>query len=212
MTLSGWAGFVGVLMIALAVPGPDFVVVVQAAVQGRRRGLLTAAGQTTALSLHACLAVVGLAALLAATPAALTAVRVVGAAVLVWLGVVMLRGWRAAGVDTDPEKAAGRAPYLRGFLTNATNPKAPLFFAAVMPQFIHDGPGRATETIVLAATVVVVAAAWWTLTVVVVRLLGLGRAGTGGGVTLLGGIVLVCLGASLAVESVLALSGQVGMA
>lgn len=196
MSLGTWLAFAGALLVALAVPGPDFVLVVHAATRGLRAGLRTAGGIITGLCLHAGLAIAGLTTLLATLPGVLTALRFAGAAVLLWLGIAMLRDWKTAPGEHPVPGAGG---YLRGLLVNATNPKALLFFAAVLPQFIGTGDGRFGRTVVLALTVVLGSALWWTGTVLVLRKLGAGRfpaAGRFG--TLAGGLTLTGLAIALA--------------
>ncbi|MEV6282715.1 LysE family translocator [Kribbella sp. NPDC051770] len=203
MAIGTWLTFLAALLVALAVPGPDFVLVVQSATGGIQRGLRTAAGIVAGLCLHATLAIAGLATLLASLPDALIWLRLAGSGVLIWFGLSMLRAWRtaqhqASGVRADPRE------FLRGFLTNATNPKALLFFAAILPQFIGTGPGSGIRTAELAATVVIGSALWWIGTVVLVQLLGLGRSPRADRlVTLIGGVTLVAIALILAPLTVL---------
>lgn len=199
MGIESWAAFALALLVALAVPGPDLVLVVQAATRGSRQGASTAAGVVTGLMLHAVLAVAGATALLVSVPGALTIVQAFGAGVLVWMGVGMLRANRhrstsGAGEHFRPD----RGGYVRGLVTNVTNPKALLFFAAILPQFIGRGGGTGIRTIALCATVVIAAALWWTVTISLVRLFGFHRSPTVDRVvTLVGGITLLLIGAVL---------------
>ena len=191
MTFSIWIGFVLTLLVALAVPGPDFVVVVQAASRGWRTAALTVVGVMTGLSIHAGLATAGLAALLVALPQALDALRVCGAGVLVWLALRMLNSARKA-TGTDPVDGGRSHPYRRGFVVDVSNPKTPIFFGAVLPQFIGRGhsttagviPGLTSgitiDTAILGLTVVLVSGAFWLTVVLVVRVLRIGRSATAG--------------------------------
>ncbi|WP_136707083.1 LysE family translocator [Agromyces sp. H66] len=202
MPVGTWLTFAAALLVALAVPGPDFVLVVQSATRSMRRGLATAAGIVAGLCLHAGLAVAGLTTLLASTPSALFLLQLVGAAVLLWFGISMLRATRTTP-HPQPGTRSDRREFVRGFLTNATNPKALLFFAAILPQFIGAGDGSGTRTAVLAATVVLGSAIWWAGAVVFVRLLGLGRSPAAERVvTSIGGLTLIAIALLLAVLSI----------
>lgn len=192
MSLSALMAFVAVLTVALAVPGPDLVLVVQSSTHSVRRGLSAAGGIIVGLCLHAALAIAGLAALLAALPGSLDALRLLGAGVLLWLGVQMIRSCRSSNVN-EPMQSESRT-FLRGFLTNATNPKALLFFAAVLPQFIGTGPGTAIRTAVLAGTVVIGAVLWWGGTITIIRIVRLGSTERSRRITtLIGGISLIVI-------------------
>lgn len=197
MGAGAWAAFAVALVVALAVPGPDLILVVQAATRGAREGASTAAGIVTGLTLHATLAVAGATALLVSVHGALTVVQALGAVALLWMGVGMLRAARRRPTST-PEELRIRGGYARGFVTNATNPKALLFFAAILPPFIGHGEGAGARTIALCATVVVVSVLWWAVTISLVRVLGFHRSPAADRIiTLLGGIVLLLIGSVL---------------
>ena len=137
-----WWGFVGVVMAAYLVPGPDFAVVLRSATRSRRAGAAAAAGAQTGLCVHALLAVAGLSVVLARHPEALTAIRVVGGAYLLYLGgrlVLPTLRRSARAVDSSPAAVSSRSAFGQGLFTNLLNPKAVLFFAAVLPQFVVAG-------------------------------------------------------------------------
>lgn len=203
MGAESWVTFALALLVALAVPGPDLVLVVHAATRGVREGASTAVGIVAGLMLHALLAAAGATALLVSAPGALTIVQLVGAGVLLWMGASMLRASRR----TEPngtEDIGNRAPgsCARGFLTNATNPKALLFFAAILPQFIGYGDGAQLRTVALCAAVVLGAGLWWTVTIALIRLFGFHRSPAADRViTLLGGVALQVIGVGLLVST-----------
>lgn len=203
MEAGSWAAFALALLVALAVPGPDLVLVVHSATHGVRAGASTAAGIVTGLLLHAVLAVAGATALLVSAPGALAGVQLLGAGVLLWLGANMLRPARGAR-DGKPEPDGHRTGggYVRGFITNATNPKALLFFAAILPQFIGHGGDEELRTVALCATVVLGAGVWWAAAIALVRLFGFHRSPSADRIiTLLGGIALLIIGAGLFVST-----------
>src|ERR1700754_1129926 len=83
MTIERWSAFLGVLLVVLCTPGPDFAVVLRHALADARRGVRAAAGIVTGLAVHTTAAALGLSALLAARPDVLVAIRWLGAAYLV---------------------------------------------------------------------------------------------------------------------------------
>lgn len=121
--------------VALAVvPGPAVAyIVTQSIDQGRRAGVVSALGVASGGLVHVAAATVGLSALIASSATAFTAVKLVGAAYLVAVGVR-----RIAKGDGAEERV--RAPrthvYRQGVIVNVLNPKTALFFLAFLPQFV----------------------------------------------------------------------------
>ena len=121
-------------------------------------GAWTAIGQQLGLMLQLVVVAVGLGAVLATSTLAFELVRWFGVAYLLWLGV---QQWRLADthawVATDPEVAQSRGAMVgRGFLVNASNPKATVFMLAVLPQFLDPTRPLAAQYGILAATMVAV--------------------------------------------------------
>ncbi|MEV4174607.1 LysE family translocator [Nonomuraea sp. NPDC049709] len=139
------AAFGGVVLLGAMSPGPDFAVVVRrSAVSGRGPGMAAAAGIAVGVFAWVVAAATGIAALLAASALAFTVVKVAGAAYLLYLGVRALRSaWRGGGelrLDVpDPGRRGSWAAFAEGLLTNVLNPKAALFFVALVPQFLSSG-------------------------------------------------------------------------
>jgi threonine/homoserine/homoserine lactone efflux protein len=132
-------------------PGPDVLfVLANSAQHGTRGGILATFGVSTGLVVHTFAATAGLAALLAATPWALNAVRFLGAGYLLWLGI---SAWRSSSIVTEATVPADAWAILRrGFLTNVLNPKVALFFLAFLPQFADPKRGAvAVQVAVLGA-------------------------------------------------------------
>src|SRR5687768_8621172 len=141
-TSTGLLTFALAALVLIMIPGPDQALITRSAlVGGRTAGLLTMLGGVLGLAVHATAAAVGLSALLLASAKAFTALKIVGAAYLLWMGVQTLRA--AARSRRTPAEAAvprGRpraASCMRqGFLSNALNPKVALFFVTFLPQFL----------------------------------------------------------------------------
>jgi len=112
--------------------------------QGRRAGIVSSLGVGVGCLFHTFLAVVGISAVLRASPVAFAAVRYLGAAYLVFLGVRLIfrRARNAASLQTTTP-APLAAIFRQGVITNALNPKVALFFLAFLPQFVSPGRGSA---------------------------------------------------------------------
>ena len=135
--------FAAASLALLIVPGPTIALVVaRSLAQGRRVALPLVLGVGLGDLVAASAALAGAGALLAASAAAFTAVKVAGALYLMWLG---WRLWRADPVVPDAPGAeaggGGGAAFRDGFLVTVFNPKGLMFFVAFVPQFIRpDGP------------------------------------------------------------------------
>ncbi|ANH70867.1 LysE family translocator [Mitsuaria sp. 7] len=144
-------------------PGPDsLLIMARSATQGFRAGSAAALGIGAGTCVHILAAALGLSALISASTAAFTVVKLLGAAYLVYLGAGMLFKRRAAGSRaeaqrqgedlTPPPAAPLRKIFAQGFLTNVLNPKVGLFFLAFVPQFISaDAPSKAAAFLFLGA-------------------------------------------------------------
>jgi threonine/homoserine/homoserine lactone efflux protein len=133
-------GLASVLLTLL--PGPTVLFVVgRSLALGRRAGLWTVVGNTLGLLPAVAAVALGVGAVVAGSAVAFTIVKIAGAAYLIWLGAQALRG---RGEDADGADGAPRRT-LRivadGFLVGATNPKALVFLAAVLPQFVDRSAG-----------------------------------------------------------------------
>jgi threonine/homoserine/homoserine lactone efflux protein len=145
-----WA-FVGVAALVIVTPGPDTALTLRnALLGGRRAGIATAAGVVAGLTVWTVAASVGLAALLVASEPAFVALKLAGAAYLVFLGVQSLvHAWRGrpreGGVRRDGPRLVPRAAWRQGLLNDLGNPKIAVFFTTLLPQFAPaHGPAFAT--------------------------------------------------------------------
>jgi RhtB (resistance to homoserine/threonine) family protein len=141
-----WAEFLSlaiVHLLAVIAPGPDFAVAVRQTVRyGRKAGIYTSLGIGAGISVHVLYTLIGVGALLHTTPWLMTAAKWLGAAYIFYLGIKFLRSKPSTGGEatTDaPSDAAQQTPrqaFVIGFMTNATNPKATLFFLAVFTTLV----------------------------------------------------------------------------
>lgn len=150
--------FAASVLLALA-PGPDNVfVLLHSAAHGRRAGLLVVLGLCSGLLFHTAAVALGLAAVFAASATAFLALKLVGAAYLVWLA---WQAWRAPvgaeSANTPPALSAGKA-YRRGVLMNVTNPKVAIFFMAFLPQFASPAQGNMVGQIMQLGAIFMLAA------------------------------------------------------
>jgi threonine/homoserine/homoserine lactone efflux protein len=164
------AAFLAVAILVALAPGPDNLLVLSLGMsRGRTAGVAFGLGCALGCLNHTLLAALGVSALIAASPAAFTALKVAGGLYLIWLGVQALRNARAIGAPPAgdaPAETPGRL-FVKGLVANAINPKVILFFLAFLPQFV-DGPrGHVAWQIVqlgglfTAATVVIFGAIGW---------------------------------------------------
>jgi len=136
LTLHGFLLFIGAELIFSLSPGPTVMLISAYGFKGGLRDALAAvAGTQTGNTLWYVICVTGLGALVTASPLVFHAIRLLGAAYLIFLGLSALwQSRRAAGEDQVP-KLMGN-PYVQALLTQMGNPKAILFFGALVPQFL----------------------------------------------------------------------------
>ena len=126
-------------------PGPDALYIVgRSSTLGWRAGAVAALGIGAGTLVHICAAALGLSAILAASATAFTAVKFVGAAYLLYVGISLIRSAGAPGSSPGAiviRPASIRSIFVQGFLTNVLNPKVALFFLAFLPQFVAVDAG-----------------------------------------------------------------------
>jgi threonine/homoserine/homoserine lactone efflux protein len=132
--------FLGVSAILIVTPGQDTALTIRNTLAGGRRdGVATALGVSTGQAIWALSAAAGLAALLHASEPAFLALRVAGAAYLVYLGAQALwSALRGASRTHDAWVGRRRRPFRQGLLSNLGNPKMAVFFTSLLPQFGHS--------------------------------------------------------------------------
>jgi threonine/homoserine/homoserine lactone efflux protein len=138
--------YVPAVFLAMIAPGPDMMFILATGMRGNARaGLLATAGVATSEIVQITAVAAGLSALFAAVPAAFTALRLCGAAYLLYLGVQALRSaWRGSPLEEAPADpvVTSRYAYLRGLITNMANPKSVTFVVALLPQFVDRSIGH----------------------------------------------------------------------
>ena len=204
--------FTGVAAGMVAMPGADFTVVIRNSLASRRAGVACALGVVGGLVLHTALAVAGVAAVVSAVPGLFRALQLAGGAYVLYLGVRGLWALRSAREEApepyegvDDGRAVGSAvlvPLRQGFVTNALNPKAPITFLSLLPQFVPAGSPAMPRTLLLALIIVVLALLWFPAVALLVDRLGrwLRRPRAARAVETVTGIALTALGAVLLLD------------
>jgi threonine/homoserine/homoserine lactone efflux protein len=203
-----WAAFLTMAAIVIVVPGPSVLFVIGRGIAlGRTAALVTVAANAAGVFVIVLLVAAGLGPLLERSAVLLLMVKLVGAGYLVWLGVQAIRHRRdlvdAAGAPVEP--ASMRVIARQGFVVGLLNPKAALFFAAVLPPFVVPGGAPvAVQMAVLGLAFVAIALvsdSLWGLLAGSSRDLLAGRPGRLEAVGAAGGALMVGLGVRLAMTA-----------
>lgn len=144
-------------------PGPDtFYILGRSMAQGRGAGVASALGIATGSLVHTFATAFGLSALLVASASAFLAIKLAGAAYLLYLGARMVFSRTAAAAIPATFSSSGFwSVYRQGLLTNVLNPKVALFFLAFMPQFIAaDSPSKFAAFITLGLSFITTGTLW----------------------------------------------------
>jgi RhtB (resistance to homoserine/threonine) family protein len=157
--------FLGIVALLTITPGADMAMVARSVFTGGRRdAFATTLGISAGCLVWAFASAVGVAAVLAASQTAYDALRLVGAAYLVWLGVQSLlaarRGAPQASEALGPRRAS---PFRQGLLTNLFNPKIAVFYSTFLPQFIAPGDPVLALSLALAGVHIALGVAWLSL-------------------------------------------------
>lgn len=139
--------YIPLAALLVMLPGPDFALITRISLtEGRRSGQAAACGVALGIMVHTSAAMLGISAVIAQSVTLFTLLRYAGAAYLFWMGIHALRAGRevtAAVVrhggqeaEAQPVRGLRRRAFRQGFLTNALNPKAVVFFLTMLPQFL----------------------------------------------------------------------------
>ncbi|WP_027503054.1 homoserine/homoserine lactone efflux protein [Rhodococcus sp. UNC363MFTsu5.1] len=153
-----WFAFFGAAWVISLSPGAGAIASMSTGLShGLRRGYWNILGLQIGLLLQVVIVAAGVGALLASSALAFTVIKWFGVAYLVYLGI---RQWRAAptevSAETDSRRHSAAALVTRGFLVNASNPKAVVFMLAVLPQFLDPTAPLVPQYAIIAATMIAV--------------------------------------------------------
>jgi threonine/homoserine/homoserine lactone efflux protein len=155
-------GVVALASVVLALtPGPNMLYLLSRTLfQGRRAGLVSWSGTSAGLSFHMITAALGLSAVLLAVPVAYDAIRLAGAAYLLWLAWTTIRGAASNGFAPAALPAVpDRVLFRQGVTSSVLNPKVALFYLALFPQFIDPARPVLAQSIGLGLVNIAVTAA-----------------------------------------------------
>jgi threonine/homoserine/homoserine lactone efflux protein len=172
MSLSTWWIFVTATFLISAAPGPNMLLIMNQSVRfGLRASIYSMAGCMTALMIMFTLSALGLGVILQQSPTVFDALRWFGAVYLAYLGYKV---WTApvtpitaeTSAESDPQTQSSNIPsaktlFRTGFFTAGSNPKALLFAAALLPQFIQADLPQAPQLLILLATFSVLEILWY---------------------------------------------------
>ena len=148
--------FLLITAVLIVTPGPVVTLVIATgATEGARAGLVTVLGTTTGNALLVGSIAFGLSWVLKSSVVVFEAIRWIGAAYLIWLGI---QAWRNAGRQAELPPLAGKVHFWRGFLVALSNPKTIAFFTAFLPQFVDPRLPPEFQLVVMCAVSVVIAA------------------------------------------------------
>lgn len=198
--------FLAATLLFAAMPGPAILyAAARTLAQGRTTGLKAAFGIAIGGLVHVAAAALGLSALFHAVPPLYAAVKLAGAAYLIWLGIGMIRARASdATLPQPPAQTAARA-FRQSILVEVLNPKTALFFVAFLPQFVDPAAALPVpvQFVILGTTVTAVFGAADVIAVVFAAAIA-GRIAASGRAALwanrAGGALLVGLGLRLAAD------------
>jgi threonine/homoserine/homoserine lactone efflux protein len=204
---STFLAFLGVSILVIVTPGPDTALTIRnTLLGGRRGGVFAALGVATGQLIWALATSVGIVALLVASEPVFEAVKLAGAAYLVWLGGhALLAAWRndwaAPAIATGPRLRAA-ASFRQGVISDLGNPKMAVFFASLLPQFVPGGDPSFAALLSLGAVFCVLTFAWLAVYAAVIARVGdvLRRPPIRRAIEGVTGAVLIALGIRLAAE------------
>ena len=201
--------FLGVCALVICTPGPDTALTVRnSIIGGRRVGVLTAGGIAAGQMVWTVAASVGIAGLLQASQPAFTALKIIGAAYLVFLGAQSILA--AIRGNHGNEQRRMRAPELapwramrQGFISNLANPKMAAFFPSLLPQFVSPTSGSFAAFVPLGLVFCLMTFGWLSIYAAVLDRMGsiLHKPRVRRTLDAATGTVLVALGVRLASET-----------
>jgi len=211
MELTSLTTYLVAITLLTLTPGVDTMLVIRNTARGGwRDGAISSFGICSGLFVHATISAVGISVILLQAAWAFSALKLAGAAYLVWLGLVSWRkALRREGFHVDNGMSASRVDFsvkrsLReGFLSNVLNPKTAVFYMAFLPQFINPAHSALLQSLLLAGMHFIIAMIWQCLLALMVKQLKgwLQRPQVNQVFNGITGTVMVGLGVRVAVDS-----------
>lgn len=169
-----WLPFLAAITLLSMSPGVDTIIVMRnSAVGGYKKGLLTSLGICLGLFGHATVSALGLSVILLGSASLFTALKLVGAAYLIYLGYQSLRSAaRPTGLIVSKDGMEGlsyRAAFRQGLLSNVLNPKPIIFYMAFLPQFINPEYSALQQSLFMALMHFTISMTWQSLLAILVH-------------------------------------------
>ncbi|MFC6885176.1 MULTISPECIES: LysE family translocator [Actinomadura] len=144
ISLSAAAGIAAVALAMVLIPGPNMIYLVSRSItQGRRAGLISLAGVAAGFFLYVAAATAGLTAVFALVPPLYAAIKITGAAYLLWLAWQAVRpGGTAVFAPKELPHDPPRRLFTMGLVTNLLNPKIAIVYVSLLPQFVEPERGH----------------------------------------------------------------------
>ena len=161
-SLAHWATFFTAAVLLNLSPGPDMAFILgQTAKRGLPSGFSAMFGIWTGAFIHVMFAALGLSAILATSAVAFSAVKWIGAAYLIWLGIQALRS-KGTNISVNGQASPKSLMkiFKQGVLIAVLNPKVAVFFLAFLPQFVEAGAGPVSAQLFLHGSLIIVVAAF----------------------------------------------------
>lgn len=142
-------GYLAAVLLVVISPGPDNILAISRGLsQGRAAAVLSSVGAGLGIMLHTAAAALGLSLLIQASPAAFWAVKLVGAAYLLWLGIKALTARNLISFTPSAQQSLRRV-FATGLFSNVLNPKPGLFVLAFIPQFVSAARGAVSTQMLI---------------------------------------------------------------
>jgi threonine/homoserine/homoserine lactone efflux protein len=161
LSIDSLALFALASLVLAATPGPVWLYLLSRTLaQGRRAGYFSMFGVAAGLGVHAALAALGLTVVLLAVPLAFDAIKLAGAAYLLWLAISTLRGTGFSFTPQPLEPVPDRILLRQAFVAAVVNPKVAVFYLSLFPQFVQPAAGPVlAQSLLLGAIQVAIAMA-----------------------------------------------------
>ena len=150
-------------------PGPDMLyVIARSTGQGRKSGIASAFGVSTGILVHTLTAAIGLSGLLMTSAIAYNSIKYIGAAYLIYLGILTLTAKSKHHTRQQIPKTNLKTTFFQGFLSNVLNPKVALFFLAFLPQFVNSDRGTIALQILALGCLYILLCSFWLVLVALI--------------------------------------------
>ncbi|MDQ8201831.1 LysE family translocator [Pelagicoccus sp. SDUM812003] len=158
MTTSVMLAFLATSAILAVTPGPDNLFVMsQAAMHGRKSGIVVTLGLCTGLIVHSIAVALGIAVIFQTSATAFTALKIFGGVYLLYLAWKAFKSSEHRMKDEMKPSATTKTLYIRGIVMNITNPKVSIFFLAFLPQFTDPSRGSVSLQVLALGALFIVA-------------------------------------------------------